>query len=189
MDDDACEMGYLSDYDEETIEAANEAFFYWEERQFDMAEPYLAKSALAQYSYSMPKYALILMDHEHLAASSQPKEDMAMGADLMLRAHLRGQELATDYLDQENLSSLPEIKLLLGSRDPQVNRWVCGILVRTAQDRQRLYPPIVISAISRFVMYHCSLSSKAIEENPERRPTTTAHQGGTPGDKTCDKTI
>lgn len=86
------ELGNISDYDDETLDAANEALFLWEERQFEEAEPFLAKAAMSQHSYSMPKYALILISE---------KRDLAVAGDLMLRAYLRGQEMAIDYLNQE----------------------------------------------------------------------------------------
>ncbi|WP_032114049.1 hypothetical protein [Candidatus Paracaedibacter symbiosus] len=93
------ELGNISDYDEETLEAANEGFFHWEEREASEAEGFLKKAAIARHSYSMPKYALILLDSEHLIESQHIKKDIYQAADLMLMAAMRGVEMACDYVE------------------------------------------------------------------------------------------
>ena len=60
------EFSWSTDYDAETLSNANQAFYLWEEREYDKAEPFLRMAAQQKYEYSMPNYALILLDVEHL---------------------------------------------------------------------------------------------------------------------------
>ncbi|AIK95684.1 hypothetical protein ID47_01415 [Candidatus Paracaedibacter acanthamoebae] len=104
------DLGYMSDYDEETLEAANTAFYDWEERVFDspdvsirmQAEQNLKKAAKGGHSNSMANYAFLLLNSKHLAQSSNPKKDIYEGADFMLRAAYRRIEEAQEYVAERS---------------------------------------------------------------------------------------
>src|SRR5271166_4542568 len=84
-------LGDLSDYDDETLENANKAFFLCEEDEHEAAEPFLKFAAERRCSYSMARYAFLLF---HLRRS---REEMLYACDLMLVAAVRGNEDAGEY--------------------------------------------------------------------------------------------
>lgn len=79
-----------SDYDDETLNAANEGFYHWEEHEFEEAEPFLRDAALRGHSYSMCHYAILLLDRDPCSE---------IGWKLMKRSAERGNDEAIDYID------------------------------------------------------------------------------------------
>jgi TPR repeat protein len=85
-----------SDYDDEVLQAANQAFFLWEEDDVQNAEPFLKKAAMAGHSHSMWKYGLLLLNRE---------PSCRLAWDLVRSAALRGCEEASVMLqtsDEQN---------------------------------------------------------------------------------------
>lgn len=118
------ELGNISDYDDETIEAGNQAFFLWEEHELEKAEPFLKIAAEKRYSYSMGKYAFILI-HFHQQDSSKLRQ----AAKLMLMGALRKEEFAIDYvrdLDIRDSEGNDLIELIRQAPTEDVVKWLRG---------------------------------------------------------------
>lgn len=91
---DEMKLGSISDYDEETLDAANQAFFLWEERDYEAAKPFLKIAAEKRHSYSISKYALLLLDEKN----DNIEADVHIEANLMLMAAVRKEEMAMEFI-------------------------------------------------------------------------------------------
>lgn len=95
------DLGNISDYDDETIDQANKAFFHWEERKYDLARPYLKAACHGRYGYSLANYALLLLD-------DGTDESNRKAASLILQYYIRkGNE---EYDFEEKCPSIKKIE-------------------------------------------------------------------------------
>lgn len=157
------ELGDISDYDDETMEAGNEGFSYWEEREFDKAEELLKKAAKARHSYSMSKYALILLNSGHLAKSQKRKQDIYEAAELILMGAMRREEIACDYVcdldkyitkitterDEETGQSVSKglLETVNQASKPEIRKWLRGEF----SDKNQ-YPKPITDALNLFFL-------------------------------------
>jgi len=141
------DLGDTSDYDEETLENANKAFFYCEEdRNFEAAEPYLKAAADKRYSYSMVAYAFYLL----LEKKCLRKERLC-ACDFLLQAAIRNNEEACEFLKKRlDRQSKEQINSLVRSvKTENLNHWIRGKIIDDLNDQSKLEKAIEI--IYKFV--------------------------------------
>jgi len=112
---DCGELGDISDYDDETLDIANQAFFAIEEEEdHEKALELLHITALRRYSYSMDHYGVICL---------REKRDIKFAAECVLMAALRGQENALEFFGKVAQRSKIVAMLSQASVDER-NEWL-----------------------------------------------------------------
>lgn len=132
---DGHELGDVSDYDEETLQNANQAFFLCEEEhRFEEAEPFLKIAADRGHSYSMTQYALYLLGKRDL----RPR-DRLYACELLLLAAIRGEECSREYFKSLDKTVVDEIVMALKSmREESMLRWIGGRRITDANDKRQI---------------------------------------------------
>jgi hypothetical protein len=97
---DNLELGNISDYEEDVIQHANEAFFLWEENEHEKARDHLRISSNGRYKYHLGHYAWLL--HNDYFNDKKPCSEIEMlhMTDLFLMGIIRGDECSVDYVKE-----------------------------------------------------------------------------------------
>ena len=110
---DCGELGDISDYDDETLEKANEAFFLWEdEQEYEKAIVPLHFAAKRRYSFAMGRYGCYCLTK---------KIDLEFASECLLMAALRGEEWSCEFIEPYLKALMP---LLNKSTIKERNVWL-----------------------------------------------------------------
>lgn len=133
---DGHELGDISDYDDTTLTAANEAFFLcFDSDEYESAEPLLKIAAENGHSYSMTMYALLLLHKRERTAVEIEK-----ASELLLVAAIRGEEQSREYFNTKVEKDVTHkiAGTLRKMCEPSVEQWIRGQPIAAKQDEKRV---------------------------------------------------
>lgn len=132
---DGHELGNISDYDDETLQNANQAFFLCEEEQnYKDAEPLLKITAEKGYSYSMPMYASLLLQKNNL-----DRHDALTACELLLLAAIRGETQSREYFETVDKDAVCKIVTQLQQiQETSVFEWLRRKSISNVHDKIKI---------------------------------------------------
>ena len=133
---DGNELGDISDYDDETLQAANEAFFLcFDGDEYESAEPLLKIAAENGHSYSMTMYALLLLHKSRRTAA-----EIDRASELLLLAAIRGEEQSREYFNTKVEKDVVQkiVSTLRKMCEQSVEQWIRNRPIAEKKDEKHV---------------------------------------------------